>query len=102
MKNDNSNNIDDYAYQVAYCMSHDWIEETATWDDVQKACRLGAEWNKRHYKSIWSKEDDELITAAICFIDSYNHDNGFACNGIHKGDVSKWILSLKERMGGKL
>ena len=101
LENNNSENINDYAYQVAYCMSHDWIEETATWDDVQKACKLGAEWNEKyHNKSAWCKEDDELITAAICFIDSYNHDNGFACNGIHKGDVSKWILSLKQRIGG--
>lgn len=52
LENNNSKDINDYAYQVAYCMSHDWAEETATWDDVQKACKLGAEWNEKHHKSI--------------------------------------------------
>lgn len=46
LKNDSSNNIDDYAYQVAYCMSHDWMKESPTWDDVQNACKLGALWYK--------------------------------------------------------
>lgn len=49
-------------------------------------------------KPTWSKEDDELITAAICFIDNYNQDNGFACNGIYKDDVLKWIKSFKQRI----
>jgi co-chaperonin GroES (HSP10) len=95
LENDNSDNIDDYAYQVAYCMSHDWANETPTWDDVRKACKLGAEWNERRYKSNWDGENDELITAAICFIDSCNDNNGFACNGIYKDDVSKWLKSLR-------
>lgn len=99
LENNNSDNIDDYAYQVAYCMSHDWANETPTWDDVQKACKLGAEWNERRYKSNWDGENDELITAAICFIDSYNDNNGFACNGIYKDDVSKWLKSLRQRTG---
>ena len=50
LENNNSKDINDYAYQVAYCMSHDWANETPTWDDVQKACKLGAEWNEKHMK----------------------------------------------------
>ncbi len=48
LENNNSKDINDYAYQVAYCMSHDWIEETATWDDVQKACKLGAQFESNN------------------------------------------------------
>ena len=59
LENDNSDNIDDYAYQVAYCMSHDWANETPTWDDVRKACKLGAEWNERRYKSNWDGENNK-------------------------------------------
>lgn len=59
LENNNSKDINDYAYQVAYCMSHDWTNETATWDDVQQACKLGAEWNEKHHKSTWS-DDDEI------------------------------------------
>lgn len=48
LSNDDSNNIDEYAYQCAYCMSHDWMKETATWEDVQKAVKLGAQWQALH------------------------------------------------------
>ena len=50
-------------------MSHDWVEETVTWDDVQKACKLGAEWNEKHHKSAWSKEDENRINRLIAYFE---------------------------------
>ena len=38
--------LDEYAYQVAYDLSNDWMRETATWDDVETAVKLGAKWQK--------------------------------------------------------
>lgn len=39
--------LEDYAYQVAYDLSHDWLKENATWDEVETAVKLGAQWQKR-------------------------------------------------------
>lgn len=39
--------LEDYAYQVAYDLSHDWLKENATWDDVETAVKLGALWQKQ-------------------------------------------------------
>ena len=39
--------LDEYAYQVAYDLSNDWMKETPTWDDVETACKLGAEWKEK-------------------------------------------------------
>ena len=38
--------IDEYAYQCAYDLSNDWLKETPDWDDVQTACKLGANWQR--------------------------------------------------------
>ena len=38
--------LDEYAYQVAYDLSNDWMKETATWDDVETAVKLGAKWQE--------------------------------------------------------
>lgn len=39
--------LEDYAYQVAYDLSNDWLKENATWDDVETAVKLGAQWQKQ-------------------------------------------------------
>lgn len=95
LENNNSKNINDYAYQVAYCMSHDWIEETATWDDVQKACKLGAEWKEKHWNNsstAWSEEDEEHYQACLQYFDAVNPDM------VYYKDY-QWLKSLKERIG---
>ena len=94
LENDDSKNINDYAYQVAYCMSHDWMEETATWDDAQKACKLGAKWNEKHHKSAWSKEDEEMFAEAISVLLSSS------CSYDDIKKVSVWLRTIKQRMGG--
>jgi hypothetical protein len=38
--------IEQYAQQVAYDMSNDWAIDNPTWNDVQNACKLGANWQK--------------------------------------------------------
>ena len=40
--------LDEYAYQVAYDLSNDWMRETPTWDDVETAVKLGAKWKDEH------------------------------------------------------
>lgn len=36
--------LDEYAYQVVYDLSNDWLKVTPTWDDVEAAVKLGAKW----------------------------------------------------------
>lgn len=95
LENNNSKDVNDYAHQVAYCMSHDWVEETATWDDVQKACKLGAEWNEKHHKSACSKEDENRINRLIAY---FEDKEGFSA----EDDIAyaNWLKSLRQRIGG--
>jgi hypothetical protein len=67
LENNNSKDINDYAYQVAYCMSHDWTNETPTWDDVQKACKLGAKWKEKHHKSKWNEQENKDKLKSLLF-----------------------------------
>lgn len=101
LSNDDSDNIDDYAYQCAYCMSHDWMKETATWEDVQKAVKLGAEWKKQ--KSTWSEEDEKKRELLIAIL-NVNHPNGyFKVNPIgttnmeamSKDELVSWLKSIR-------
>ena len=105
LENSDSEDINDYAYQVAYCMSHDWIEETATWDDVQKACKLGAEWKERHWNNsstAWSEEDDGMLGTMEGWLDTlceYLKDS----SSEYIPDVEScinWLKSLKQKIGG--
>ena len=106
LENNDSEDINDYAYQVAYCMSHDWIEETATWDDVQKACKLGAKWQKKHDVSEeWNKEDEKMINRirgivkAHAFSQSAVDVNGDLCEKEYI-EADNWLKSLKQKIGG--
>jgi hypothetical protein len=54
-----SDNIDDYAYHCAYCMSHDWAAPNPTWEDVEKACKLGALWQQSQDQSKLKKRMEE-------------------------------------------
>lgn len=101
LSNDDSDNIDDYAYQCAYCMSHDWMKETATWEDIQKAVKLGAEWKKQ--KSTWSEEDEKKRELLIDIL-NVNHPNGyFKVNPIgttnmevmSKDELVSWLKSIR-------
>ena len=103
LENDDSKDINDYAYQVAYCISHDWLKETATWDDVEKACKLGAEWNKRHHKSAWSDEDKKMIGRIRSIVEKYAFSqsavdvNGDLCEKEYI-DADNWLKSIKNRV----
>ena len=105
LENSDSEDINDYAYQVAYCMSHDWIEETPTWDDVQKACKLGAEWKEKHWNNsstAWSKEDEAMLDTMEGWLDTlceYLKDS----SSEYVPDVEScinWLKSLKQKIGG--
>jgi hypothetical protein len=96
LKNDKSDNIADYAYQCAYCMSHDWAIENPTWDNVQSACRLGAKWQKKHDVSEgWSEEDKNLMYDTLSNLtelkDRFGEEYG------RTGDCIEWLKSLKDR-----
>lgn len=59
--------LEDYAYQVAYDLSHDWLKENATWDEVETAVKLGAQWQKQQLMKdavdgvVFTKLDDGSI-----------------------------------------
>lgn len=59
LENDDSKDINYYAYQVAYCMSHDWIKDNATWEDIQQACKLGALWQQKQDQQKLKKRTEE-------------------------------------------
>ena len=42
--------LDEFAYQCAYDLSNDWAKETPTWNDVEMACKLGANWQKEQFE----------------------------------------------------
>ena len=48
LSNYKCDNIDDYARQCAYCLSHDWARENPTWEDVELACKLGAQFESNN------------------------------------------------------
>lgn len=94
LNNDDSDTIDEYAYQCAYCMSHDWMKESATWEDVQKAVKLGAKWQKQ--KPAWSEEDECYMTECINAIAT---KDGWSFE--EKRKTKHWLKSLKERVQPK-
>ena len=59
LENDDSMDINYYAYQVAYCMSHDWAKDNATWEDIQQACKLGALWQQKQDQKQLKKRTEE-------------------------------------------
>jgi hypothetical protein len=104
LESDDSKDINDYAYQVAYCMSHDWAIENPTWDNVQSACRLGAKWQKKHDVSEdWSEEDEKMIGRVRGIIEAYAFSqsavdvNGDLCEKKFI-DVDIWLKSIKDRV----
>ena len=100
LENNNSNNINDYAYQVAYCMSHDWANETPTWDDVQKACKLGVEWNEKRHKSAWSKDDEEHVNSLLKRLEGLCRKK-FSTTRFAINEDEDWLKSLKNRIKGE-
>ena len=97
LENDDSKDINHYAYQVAYCMSHDWQKDTATWDDVERACKLGAEWNERHRKHAWGEEDEKIALSIEQVMNCASLLN-IVPDKVEK--VRTWLKSLKQRIGG--
>jgi len=98
LENNNSKDINDYVYQVAYCMSHDWIEETATWDDVQKACKLGAEWKEKHCNNsstAWSEEDEKMLNQIIKDYERGNESWLKGQGSLPFGNRITWLKSLR-------
>ncbi len=101
LEKDDCDNIDDYAYQCAYCMSHDWIRETATWDDIQKACKLGAEWKEKHWNNsstAWSEEDKEMFNEVINNLHNYIFKSDNTYSYIDCDKHITWLKSLKDRV----
>ena len=97
LNNDDSDTIDEYAYQCAYCMSHDWMKETATWEDVQKAVKLGAEWQKQ--KPAWSEEDERIYKVIVELLNSWAKGTIGGCIIPTNTDrYINWFKSLKDRV----
>lgn len=98
LEKDDCDNIDDYAYQCAYCMSHDWMKDTATWDDVETACKLGAEWNERHHNSSWSEEDMSKVQRICKYLDEAKK---YYADITEVRECIDWLKSLKGRVQPK-
>lgn len=96
LEKDDCDNIDDYAYQCAYCMSHDWIKESPTWDDVERACKLGAEWNEKHHKSAWSEEDKDFMYDTLSNLAELKGRYGEGYGNV--GKCIDWLKSIKDRI----
>ena len=99
LENDNSEDINDYAYQVAYCMSHDWLKDNATWEDIQQACKLGAEWKKKQYNSLtnWSKDDEQIKEDILYDLNTLLEDSKseWAIKDLKK--EINWLQSLRPK-----
>ena len=66
--------LKDYAYQVAYDLSNDWLKENATWDDVETAVKLGAQWQKEHLlKDAQGDDLPEIDREVIALIEAFGH-----------------------------
>lgn len=53
--------LDEYAYQVTYDLSNDWLKTTPTWDDVEKAVKLGAKWFEKQSKQKPAEQSEKYI-----------------------------------------
>lgn len=93
----NRKNLDDFSYQTAYDLSNDWAKETPTWDDVEKACKLGSEWQKEQDQKsmeimdeVYFKSCDmirkQMITKACKYLQEHREEVETEDNGI-----SGWI-----------
>ena len=84
--------LDEYAYQVAYDMSNDWMIDNPTWNDVETACKLGAKWQK-----------EQIMANAIDMTVGYWMPNGLCLNvdetenpyNIDEGNKVKLIILKK-------
>ena len=61
----NRTELDEYAYQCAYDMSNDWVIENPTWHDVEDACKLGANWQKKQDQETIELAEDHAMLAGI-------------------------------------
>lgn len=86
--------LDEFAYQCAYDLSNDWAKETPTWNDVEMACKLGANWQKEH---LWKPADGddlpEYDREVIALLD--NGKVVFAHRPDSKGWDAKSIITEK-------
>lgn len=98
--------LEDYAYQVAYDLSHDWLKENATWDDVETAVKLGAQWKEKqcnNSSTMWSEEDEKMVGNIRSIIEKYAFSqsavdvNGDLCEKKFI-DVDIWLKSLKNKV----
>ena len=86
LENDDSKDINYYAYQVAYCMSHDWAKDNATWEDIQQACKLGALWQQKQDQQNLKKRTEEEFKSLF----KKHYENG---RKSMKGELLKHYIS---------
>ena len=104
LKDDRSYNINNYAYHCSYCMSHDWARETPTWEDVERACKLGALWGKSHHgipltPTGWGQENQERINRIYDFL--WKNRKGDTDEIYRQEQDANWLKTLDPRVDWK-
>lgn len=61
----NRTDLDEFAYQCAYDLSNDWAIDNPTWNDVENACKLGANWQKKQDQSTIELAEDHAMFAGM-------------------------------------
>ena len=79
--------LDDFAYQVAYDLSNDWMKETPDWNDVETSCKLGA-------KMLFEKTCEFLKSYRQDTLDGTGYIPGIV-NDKTIADYKKFITSIK-------
>lgn len=104
LRGDSTNDINNYAYHCSYCMSHDWARETPTWEDVERACKLGALWGKSHHgipltPTGWGQENQERINRIYDFL--WKNRVGDTDEIYRQEQDANWLKTLDPRVDWK-
>ena len=96
-KQEQPDGLDEAAYQVVYDMSHDWLYDNATWEQVQDAFKAGAEWMSEQFE----KSRLDALRKVKALRDAQNMhaktlNYGYRCLAIRLGkEVDEMLDKLK-------
>lgn len=92
--------IEEYAYQVAYDLSNNWVRDYPEWKDIETACKLGAEWMRKQMMTNATEVTVHIEAGNYPYIpqmELYDYDNDVPL--AKEGDKYKVVL-IKENKDG--